>query len=71
MADRAISLAEAMPLEQARVRVILGHYREIGPVGTFGAAFIEQDLREADNAVMSGDVVRMLAAFQKLKEIEG
>lgn len=64
------SLAEALPEEMARVRVVLGHYREIGPAGMFGAAFIEQDLREADNAVMSGDVVRMLQAYQKLKEID-
>lgn len=65
------TLAEALPLEQARVREILGHYRAIGPVGMFGAAFIEADLREADAAVMSGDVVRMLRAHAKLKEIEG
>lgn len=65
------SLAEALPREQARVRVILGHYKEIGPAGTFGAAFIEADLREADQAVMSGDVVRMIRAYEKLKGIEG
>lgn len=68
--DEVISLAQAMPIEQARVREILGHYKEIGSAGMFGAAFIEQDLREADAAVMSGDVVRMIAAFQKLKEIK-
>lgn len=65
------SLAEALPKEMARVREVLGHYREIGPAGMFGAAFIEQDLREADNAVMSGDVVRMIQAYEKLKGIEG
>lgn len=64
------SLAQALPEEQARVREILGYYKELGPVGMFGAAFIEQDLREADNAVMSGDVVRMIAAYQKLKKIK-
>ena len=64
------SLAEAMPAEMARVREILGHYKEIGPVGMFGAAFIEADLREADQAVMSGDVVRMLQAYEKLKGIK-
>jgi hypothetical protein len=48
MAEQIRSLAEALPQEMARVRVILGHYREIGPVGMFGAAFIEADLREAD-----------------------
>lgn len=66
----AESLAEAMPKEMARVRQVLGYYKEIGPAGMVGAAFIEQDLREADAAVMSGDVVRMLTAYQKLKDIK-
>lgn len=65
------SLAEALPKEMARVREVLGHYREIGAAGMFGAAFIEQDLREADNAVMSGDVVRMIKAYETLKGIKG
>lgn len=64
------SLAEALPREQARVREILGLFKQIGPAGMFGAAMIEIDLREADAAVMSGDVVRMLRVFKKLQEIE-
>lgn len=67
----AESLAEALPREQARVREILGYYEEIGRAGMFGAAFIEAELREADQAVMSGDVVRMIRAYEKLKEIKG
>jgi hypothetical protein len=66
-----VSLAEALPAEMARVREVLGHYRELGPVGMFGAHFIEADLREADQAVMSGDVVRMLRAFETLQGIKG
>lgn len=64
------SLAEALPKEMARVREVLGQYRAIGPAGMFGAAFIEQDLRAADQAVMSGDVVAMLRAYEQLKTIE-
>lgn len=64
------TLAEALPKEQARVREVLGHYKEIGPAGAFGAAMIEHDLRTADAAVMSGDVVAMLRAFETLKQIE-
>ena len=64
------NLAEALPIECARVRKVLGYYKEIGPAGMFGAAFIEQDLRDADRAMVSGDVVAMIAAYQKLKEIE-
>jgi acyl-CoA thioesterase len=65
------SLGEALPEEQARVRVVLGHYKEIGPAGMFGAMMIEQSLAAADRAVMSGDVVAMLAAYQNLREITG
>lgn len=65
------TLADALPKECARVREILGYYKELGPVGMFGAAFIEQDLREADRAMASGDVVAMIAALKTLQEIQG
>jgi hypothetical protein len=61
------TLADALPKEQARVRELLTQYKSIGPVGTFGALMLEQDLRAADQAVMSGDVVAMLRAFERLK----
>lgn len=64
------TLADALPKEMARVREVLGYYKEIGPAGMVGAAFIEQDLRAADAAVMSGDVVAMLRAFEALKQIK-
>lgn len=68
--QKSESLAEALPKEMARAREVLGHYRDIGPAGMFGAAFIEQDLRAADKAVMSGDIVAMLQAYETLKGIE-
>ena len=64
------TLADALPKEIARVREVLGNYQAIGPAGMFGAAFIEQDLRKADAAIMSGDVVGMLQAYETLKQIE-
>ena len=63
------TLADALPAEMARVRVVLGHYKELGNVGAIGAAFIEQDLREADHAVMSGDIVAMLRSLEILKGV--
>lgn len=63
------SLGTALPKEMARVREVLGHYREVGPAGAFGAAMIEMDLRAADQAVMSGDVVAMIRAYETLKGI--
>ena len=65
------TLADALPKDIARVREVLGHYREIGPAGAIGAAFIEQDLRAADQAVMSGDVVAMLRSLETLRGITG
>jgi len=64
------SLAEALPKEQARVRRVLAIYKSIGPAGAFGAAFIEADLAAADRAVMSGDLVAMIQAFETLKTIK-
>ena len=65
------SLGEALPKEQARVREILGHYREIGPAGIFGATMIEHTLRQADQVIISGDLVAMIAAYKSLQEITG
>lgn len=64
------SLAEAYPKQQARVRVVLGHYREIGEPGRLGGLMIEATLREADEAAASGDIVRMLRAYKAMEEIE-
>ena len=68
--DRPQSLADALPIEMARARTVLGYFREIGPAGAFGAVMIEQALRHADAAVMSGDVVEMLRAYEDLKSIK-
>jgi hypothetical protein len=63
------TLADALPKEMARVREVLGHYKELGPVGAYGAFFIENDLRAADQASASGDVVAMLTALAVLRSI--
>jgi hypothetical protein len=61
------SLAESLPKEQARVREVLGHYKDIGPAGAIGASMIEMDLAFADRAAASGDVVAMIRALETLK----
>ncbi len=63
------SLGVELPKETARVREILGHYKEIEPSGAFGAAMIEQSLQAADKAMIEGDVVAMIAAYNDLKKI--
>lgn len=42
----------------------------LGPVGQFGKAMIELDLREADEAMASGDIVRIVAAYEAMKGCE-
>lgn len=64
------SLGEAFPEEQARVRTVLGYYKEIGPAGAFGALMIEDVLRRADRAAIEQDTVAMLRIYQEMKEIE-
>jgi hypothetical protein len=64
------TLAEALPAQQARCRALMSLYKQIGPAGQFGAALIEQALRNADQAVMSGDPVAMLRSLKELQEFK-
>lgn len=64
------SMGEDYPKQQARVREVLKTYREIGPAGMPGAYLIELDLAEAERAAVSGDLVRMIRAYETLKRIE-
>ena len=64
---RPTSIGEQFPLEQARVRDLLTQYKALGSVGAFGAAMIEQALRRADQAAISGDVVAVLRSYEELK----
>ena len=69
MSDETTSLGDALPKEQARVREVLAEYKKI-PQGVFGAVIIEQALKNADEAVISGNIFAMIAAYEELKEIE-
>lgn len=64
------TLGELYPLEQERVRNILGHYKEIGPAGVFGAAMIENVLRRADKAAIEQDLSAMIACFKEMQAVE-
>lgn len=65
------SVGEDLPKEQARVREVLGYYKEIGKPGVFGAMMIEATLKKADEAVISGDIVQMMSVCRELKDIKG
>lgn len=65
------SLADAYPLEQARVRDLLGVYKGLpGGAGAFGAHMIEGVLRRADEAAAAGDVVAMIRSYQEMQDCE-
>jgi len=64
------TLGDEYPKEQARVRTILGYYKEIGPVGAFGAAWIEDLLQRADRAAVEQDLPAMIACFKEMQEVE-
>lgn len=61
------TLGDALPDEIARVTEILGYYRELGPVGMFGATMIRMSLDRATRALASGDVIEMLKCLEDLK----
>ena len=64
------SVGAQFPVEQARVRELLIVYRQLGIPGAFGATMIEEVLRRADQAAMSGDLVAILSSFQELKDCQ-
>lgn len=65
------SLGEAFPKEQARLRELLGQYREIGPAGQIGAMMIEDCLRRADVAAISQDLPAMIRIYKEMQEFKG
>lgn len=61
------TLAYALPREIARCQDLLIAYDKIGPAGAFGAMMIRRDIAAAHKAMMEGDVVEMLRAYEALK----
>lgn len=70
MSTETTSLAEALPKEIQRCQEVLGWYKEIGPAGAFGHAMITASIAAAHKAMMEGDVVAMIKAYNDLKEVK-
>lgn len=64
------TLGDAFPKEQQRLRELLQVYRDLGPVGTFGAVLIEDCLRRADLAAVSQDLPAMVSLYQEMRGFE-
>lgn len=63
----AKTLGEQLPLEIARVRdEVLPLYLEIGTSGVFAATMMRAALDAASRAMIAGDVVAMLQAYESL-----
>lgn len=56
--------------EQARARELKSLYESIGRAGNFGKMMIEQALQRADEALSSGDVIKILKSYEELKKLE-
>jgi hypothetical protein len=62
------NLIEAIQTECDRVRQAIPHYEGLGPIGRFGAAALKNAVTEGQASVASGDVTRMVAALQSLRD---
>ncbi len=63
------SLGHELPKVMSHVRdKLIPMYQSIGSSGMFAVAMMRADLDAAQRAMIEGDVVAMIAAFQKLKE---
>lgn len=57
------SVGEKYPEEQKRLREMREQYVAIGPAGAFGCMMIDAMLTEMEQAMASGDVVRIVRAY--------
>lgn len=65
------SLAEGLPRQIARVRdEVVPAYLAVGPAGALALLFIRQSLDAASKAMIEGDVVAMLRAYENLRGYE-
>ena len=63
-----VTLGEALPAEMARVRdEVLPVYLSIGPSGLFAATWMRLALDKAAVAMIEGDVIAMMRAYEELK----
>lgn len=67
-----MTLGEALPLEQARVRELIVMYNDpmLNGAGRFAAALMENSLKAADRAVMEQDIPAMIRSLEDLKGYE-
>lgn len=62
------NIIEGIQAECNRIRKIIPHYEELGPVGSFGATMLKIAVAEGEASIASGDVVRMVKAYRELQD---
>jgi hypothetical protein len=67
MSDQPKTLGDELPKEVARVRELIPMYESIGPAGGFAVSMMKADLDRAARAMISCDLVEMIAVYQSLK----
>lgn len=76
--ERAMTVGEDFPREQARCRKLLEEYRRFGntpgisvsPTVAMDFANIKAVLQRADQAMASGDVVEILRSYEEMRGCE-
>jgi len=63
------NLVQGLIEEMNRCRELLKLYEDI-PTGGFGAAMLRRRISGGEEAMISGDVIEMLKAYQALTECE-
>jgi hypothetical protein len=64
------NLHDGLIEEIERCAKLVQIYDELGPVGQFGKAMIQQDIDNAKSAMGSGDIAEMIRCYEALKECE-
>lgn len=63
------SLGDELPREIERVQELVKEYESV-PNGHIAASLMRQDIKKAHDAMISGNIVGMLAAYEVLKGYE-
>ena len=63
------NLIEGLQDEIERNKELLLEYYKI-PTGGFAAIIIRQRIKEAEEAIAEGDLLKMISCYKKLRELE-
>ena len=61
------TLGDALPREIERVQELIKEYESV-PNGNIAASLMKADIKRANEAMISGDIVGMVSAYSALKD---